>query len=133
MFDNIKPIDAKWERKKKLIWIGIAVFIVVAPILYYEFKNIMEERAAARFFTTLQEGRYADAYKLWQAGPSYSLAEFTNDWGDKSEFGRITSFKITGSHAMGSGVRVIATVSPSGKEARIWVEKKNKSLSFPPY
>jgi hypothetical protein len=133
MFDNIKPIDAKWERKKKLIWIGIAVFIVVAPILYYQFKNIMEERAAAQFFTTLQEGRYPEAYKLWQAGPSYSLEEFTKDWGDKSEFGRISGFKITGSHAMGSGVRVILTVSPSGKEARIWVEKKNKSLSFPPY
>ena len=133
MFDNIKPINPKWERQKIYIWVAIAVFIVVAPILYYEFKNIMEERAAARFFATLQEGRYADAYKLWQAGGSYSLAEFTKDWGDQSEFGKISGFKITGSHAMGSGVRVIATLSPSGKEARIWVEKKDMSLGFPPY
>ena len=133
MFDNIKPIDPKWERQKKLIWIGIAVFIVVVPILYYEFKNLSEERAAARFFLTLQEAHYADAYKLWQAGPSYSLADFTVDWGDKSQYGKITGFKITGSHAMGSGVTIIATLSPSNKEARLWVENKDKSLGFPPY
>lgn len=133
MFDNIKPINQKWEKNKKWVWIGIAVFIVAAPTLYFEFKNIAEERAAAQFFTTLQEGRYADAYRLWQPGPSYSMTDFSGDWGDKSQYGRITGFKITHSHEMGSGVRIIATLSPSEKEARLWVEKKTKSLGFPPY
>ena len=131
MFDNIKPIDQKWERRKKQIWIAIVVFFVVAPVLYYEFKNWPEERVAARFFTTLQDQKYDDAYRLWNPAPSYTKADFLGDWGEKSPFGRIASFKITGSHAMGSGVRIVAELN--GKETRIWVEKKDHSLGFPPY
>ena len=131
MFDNIKPIDQKWERRKKQIWIAIAVFIVLAPVFYYEFKNWPEERAAKTFLTALEEGRYQDAYKLWNPGPSYSQTDFQSDWGAQSKYGKISSFTITHSHAMGTGVVITATLN--GQEARIWVEKKDKSLSFPPY
>ncbi len=131
MFDNIKPIDPRWERRKKQLWIALAVFIVAAPALYYEFKNFREERVAAQFFTTLQEQKYDEAYRLWNPSPSYTKADFLGDWGDKSQYGKITEFQITKSHAMGSGVRIIALLN--GKEARLWVEKKDHSLGFPPY
>jgi hypothetical protein len=131
MFDNIKPIDQRWERRKKQIWIAIVVFIVVAPILYYEFKNWPEEHAAKTFLSTLQEGRYQEAYALWRPAPSYTMDDFQLDWGAKSSYGKINNFQITHSHERGSGV--IITVTINDKPARIWVEKKDKSLGFPPY
>ena len=132
MFDNIKPLDPRWERRKKQIWIGIAVFIVVAPILYYEFKDWPEEQAAKTFFRDLQEQRYQDAYALWKPGPSYKQADFLGDWGPQSPFGKVNDFKITKSRSWGSGVVISATINGS-KETQLWVEKKDKSLGFPPY
>ncbi len=132
MFDNIKPLDQKWERRKKQIWIAIAVFIVLAPLCYYEFKNWPEEHAATKFLTALESGQYQEAYTLWHPAPSYKMADFMQDWGDKSPFGKVTDFKITKSHERGSGVIITVSIN-QGKEARIWVEKKDKSLGFPPY
>jgi hypothetical protein len=132
MFDNIKPIDKQWEHRKKLIWIAIAVFIVVAPLLYYEFKNWPEEHAAKAFLTALQEERYQEAYTLWHPASLYTMADFQSDWGKQSSFGKVNSFKITKSHERGSGVIITVSIN-DGKEARIWVEKKDKSLGFPPY
>jgi len=131
VFDNIKPIDPKWERRKRQIWIGIAIFIVVAPLLYYQFKNWPEERTAKAFLTALEEERYPDAYRLWNPGPSYTMTDFQTDWGKQSPYGKISDFKITRSHAVGTGVIITALVN--NKETRIWVEKKDKSLGFPPY
>ena len=43
----------------------------------------------------------------------------------------MASFEIRESHEKGSGVIVTALINQ--KEARIWVEMKDKSLSFPPF
>jgi len=132
MFDNIKPIDPKWERRKKEIWIAIALFIVIAPILYYEFKNWPEEQAAKTFLAALQQQHYQEAYNLWHPASSYTMGDFQSDWGQQSSFGKISAFKITKSHERGSGVIITVTINDN-KEARIRVEKKDKSLGFPPY
>src|SRR5579871_5764697 len=132
MFDNIKPIDTKWERRKKQLWIALAVFVVVAPILYYEFKNWPEERVAKQFMQAVVDGQFDEAYRIWQPLPSYPKADFMKDWGPQSEFGKISSFRITKSHERGTGVVITVEIN-GGKETRIWVEKKGKSLSYPPY
>ncbi len=131
MFDNIKPIDPRQERRKKLIWIAVAVFVVVAPVLYYEFKNWPEEHVVNRFLAALQQEDYKGAYEIWSPGPSYRYEDFLRDWGKSSEYGKVSSFKIAGSHERGSGVVVTAQINQ--KEARIWVEKRDKKLSFPPF
>jgi hypothetical protein len=131
MFDNIKPIDPRKERRKKQIWIAIGVFVLVAPILYYEFKNWTEERAVQHFLAALEQENYQGAYQIWGPGPSYHYQDFLRDWGKSSEYGKVQSFAISSSHAMGSGVVVTARINQ--KEARIWVEKSDKRLSFPPF
>src|SRR5258707_2104258 len=111
MFDNIKQIDPRWERRKKQIWIALAVLIVLAPILYYEFKNWPEERVAKSFLTALAEERYPDAYHLWNPGPSYTQQDFLADWGKASQYGKINSFRIKKSHELGSGVVITMPIN----------------------
>jgi 4-amino-4-deoxy-L-arabinose transferase-like glycosyltransferase len=130
MFDNIQPIDPRRERRKKQVWIGVAVLLVVVPALWWQFKNWPEERVAARFLEALQRGDYPGAYAIWQPAKSYVYDDFLRDWGPQGEHGRVNSFAITTSHERGSGVIVTAEIN--GKATLIWVEKKDKSLSFPP-
>lgn len=132
MFDNIKPIDQKWERRKKQLWILLAVLVVITPILYYELKNWPEEQVAKSFMQAVVESRIDDAYKIWQPAASYTKDDFLKDWGPKSEFGKISSFRMTRSHERGTGVIITMEIN-GAKEVRIWVEKKTKSLGFPPY
>ena len=131
MFDNIKPIDPRWERRKKQILTAVLVFVIVAPILYYEFKNWPEERVVKRFLAALEQEDYKGAYGIWSPQPSYRYEDFLRDWGKASEYGKVASFAISESHEKGSGVIVTARINQ--KEARIWVEKSDKKLSFPPF
>lgn len=131
MFDNVKPLDPRWERRKRQIWIAVALVVVLGPVMFWYLKNWPEEQVVRRFCRALENGNYAEAYIIWKPSRSYRHEDFLTDWGPKSEYGKITSWNIEKSRARGSGV--IVTVTLNSKEARIWVEKEDKSLSFPPF
>lgn len=131
MFDQFKPINPKTERLKKRLLIGIPLFLILSGYLYYEFKNYTEERAVSQFLSTVVQGDYQKAYKLWQPSKYYTFENFEQDWGPDGEEGPIRQFDITDSHARGSGVVVYIKLNGK-KEISLWVEKSDKSLSFPP-
>src|SRR3990172_2906923 len=131
MFDQFKPINPKAERLKKRLLIGIPLALALLGYLYYEFKNLPEERAVSRFFTTLEQENYQEAYQLWQPSKYYTFENFQQDWGPDGEAGPIREFDITNSHARGSGVLVDIRLNGQ-KEISLWVERSTKSLSFPP-
>jgi hypothetical protein len=131
MFDQFKPINPKTERLKKQLLIGVPLALILCGFLYYELKNYSEERAVSRFLTTVQQGDYQQAYQLWQPNKYYTFKNFEQDWGPDGEEGPIHEFDITNSHARGSGVLVYIRLNGT-KEISLWVEKSNKSLSFPP-
>jgi hypothetical protein len=131
MFDNIKPIDPKAERRKKRLLIGIPIVAIVVGFLYYEFKNFPEEHAASRFLQAVEKQDYQLAYQLWKPGKFYSFGSFNQDWGPGGVEGPIHDYKITNSHARGSGV-VVEIQLNGDKRISLWVEKSDKSLSFPP-
>ena len=132
IFEDVnRPEVIRRERLVKRILIGVIIVAIVAGFLYWEFKNWPEERTAKRFLATLQRGDYQQAYRIWQPSSSYAFNDFLRDWGPNGEYGKVQSFKMVGSQSSGSGVIVTAKIN--GKEARIWVERKDKSLSFPPY
>jgi hypothetical protein len=131
MFDQFKPINPKTERLKKQLLIGIPLLLILSGYLYYEFKNYSEEQAVSRFLSTVMQGDYEQAYRLWQPSKYYSFENFQQDWGPKGVEGAIREFDITNSHARGSGVLVDIKLN-GDKEISLWVEKSDKSLSFPP-
>ena len=97
----------------------------------------------ARFFQALAAGDTKRAYELWQPNPSYTYDLFLMDWGPEGEFGPVRSFCIVAATRPrnASGVVIAVEISPNApfdgsdpglKEAKIWVELRNKSLGFAP-
>jgi len=138
------PYEPRRERRKKLIIIGAAAVLVVVASLAYAYRNWPYERVVERFFTALKAQDYLKAYGIWMVDPNwkqhperynrYSYADFYRDWGPGGEYGIVRNFEIEGSaNPGGSGVVVVVRVNDRAERANIWVEKKDKSLSFSPY
>lgn len=137
--------DPRRERRKRIVIAGVVAAVIAAGVLVYLYRNWPEERVVDRFFTALVNKDFEKAYGIWQHDPDwkqhpqeypkYSFREFYNDWGPGGEWGIIKSFHLDGSAQPkeGSGVVVVVTVNERKVPARIWVEKKDKTLSFSPY
>jgi len=131
VFEHIKPIDLKAERRRRLLISGLAFLALLSGYLYYQFRNYPEERQARRFFASLQQQNFQEAYRIWQPTSSYKYKDFLEDWGDHGLQGAVKTFHVTGSTRRGSGVIVRVQVNDK-QNVSLWVERKDKSLSFPP-
>jgi hypothetical protein len=138
------------SRLRRYILTAVVLVLLLVLGLAYKFRFYPEEQAANRFFNALAAGDTARAYQLWKPLPSYTMKEFLDDWGPTGYYGPVRSYKIESAEAPqkgGSGVVVVAELSPTApfpndqdvqatrrlKEVRIWVQSKDKSLSFSPY
>jgi hypothetical protein len=144
---NAPEYDPRRERRRALAALGGVVLVGVLAAVAYSYRNWPEERVVSRFMTALQQRDYETAYGIWLADPewkqhldrhaSYPYEDFYRDWGPGGEWGLVRSFRIEGADSPpggGSGVVVEVTVNERvGAKARIWVEKKDKSLTFSPF
>ncbi len=108
--------------------------IVIGALLFIRFRNYSEERAAARFLTTLQEGNYREAYRLWKPSPSYTYEDFLSGWGEHGDYGKIEEFQILGSESKGSNT-VIVTVRINNVHPplELVVDRETKGLAYSPF
>ena len=138
------------------IAIVAAIAAALGGGLYYSFRHHTEIKTVERFMDALVAGDYREAHEIWQPASSYTYDRFRRDWGKPSKWGRIHSYEIVDVQSSGSrsflvpdqetgrqrtinvsgtysgvlvGVRINNRVEPE----YIWVEKKNQSLSFPPF
>ena len=139
------PYDPARERRRTVLIAAAALAVVVLLALLWWFRYWPEEHAVDKFFAALQQQQFESAYAIWQADPDwkqhpekykfYSYADFYRDWGPGGEWGPIKSYSIVGAAAPpppASGVVVVVKVNQRVEQARIWVQKKDKSLSFSP-
>jgi len=139
------PYDPKRERRRNSI-IGLVVgAVIVIGVLGYLYRNLPYERVVDHFFAALENKDFEKAYGIWLNDPSwkqhpaahanYSFHDFYVDWGPGGEWGIIREHHIVGSAApkAGSGVVVVVRVNNRAEEARIWVERKDRTLTFSPY
>ena len=131
MFDHIKPIDPKAERLRRYLISSLVFVLLLSGYGYYQFRNYAEERQARSFFEALQRKDFEGAYRIWQPGASYKLKDFMEDWGDMGVQGPVESFRIVRSRRRGTGVIVEVQVNRKDN-VRLWVERGDKSLTFPP-
>ena len=142
------------EPRSKLfrhaISLVVLILLVSSGIWYYALRFHTEKKTVERFLDTLVAGNTQEAYRLWHPQPSYSYSDFLQDWGPSGYYGPVKSYHIvTAEEPRGrgpSGVIVVVELSPyqpfpsdsdqekhrQTKEARIWVERSDQSLSFPP-
>ena len=112
----------------------IALVVVTGALLGYRLRNYPEERAVTRFLTTLEEGNFREAYRLWQPSPSYGFGDFMHDWGEQGDYGKLRQFDILQSKSKGSDA-VIVTVRINGVNPPLdlVVDRRTKGLAYSPF
>jgi hypothetical protein len=142
---DAREFDAAKDRRRKIrIIIAIVVVIVLLGIGWW-FRFWPEERIAGKFFDALQKQDYNTAYGIWmqdatwQQHPEkharYPFNDFYRDWGPGGEWGLIKTEKVFGASTCpggGTGVVVDVVVNDRAEHAQVWVQKSDKSMSFPP-
>ena len=119
---------------RKYLPVVIALVVVTGALLGYRLRNYPEERAVARFLTTLEEGNFREAYRLWQPGPSYGFGDFMHDWGEQGDYGKLRQFEILQSRSKGSDA-VIVTVRINGVDPPldVVVDRRTRGLAYSPF
>jgi len=126
---------AKFTRSIAL-WGGSA--FGVAAILFFVFHFVIPNRSeqanVKRFFQRLAAHDYKQAYASWgctdeKPCPEYPPAAFMRDWGPQTV--PLGAFEVLDGESCGSGVIVDVDTGKAG-DKRLWVERKDGILSFPP-
>ena len=118
-------------RKYIPLPILILIFALIGVFVGYRLWDYPEERAVSRFLTTLEQGNYQEAYRVWQPSPSYSFDDFMRGWGERGDYGKIRSFEILRSKSKGSST-VIVTVRINGVDPPLdlIVDRRTKGLAY---
>src|SRR3974377_128176 len=112
--------DPERERRhKRAIWTAIILVLLLAAVAY-RYRNFPQERMVDKFFSALQEKKYAQAHGIWRNAPQwkqdpekyqrYPFNEFYRDWGPSGDWGIVKSHKVLGSQRTDSGSGVIVVV-----------------------
>ena len=119
---------------RKYLPVVIALVVVTGALLGYRLRNYPEERAVARFLTTLEGANFREAYRLWQPSPSYSFGDFMRDWGEQGDYGKLRQFDILQSKSKGSDA-VIVTVRINGVDPPLdlVVDRRTEGLAYSPF
>jgi hypothetical protein len=138
------------QKKSRALAFTVATCIIIAIIaVWFVLRFYPEKKAAENFLNAVVAGDMNHAYQLWQPGPSYKLQDFVADWGPTGYYGPVKSYEIMKArspHGSSSSVEIRVAISPFSpmpdandpeksqktKVVSIWVDAKDKSLSFPP-
>jgi hypothetical protein len=142
---DAQPFDFAKARRRRNTIIAIVVAVIVVGGLLFWFRNFPYERQVDKFFTALQTKDYEKAYGVWmndadwkqhpQKYARYNFNTFYTDWGPSGDWGVIQSHHVDDAIAPkkgGSGVVIVTTVNDRKERSCLWVEKKDKTISFPP-
>lgn len=117
----------------KYIPVPLLIFVValIGVLVGYRLWDYPEEHAVSRFLSTLEQGNYQEAYRLWQPSPSYSFDDFMRGWGDRGDYGRIRSFEILRSRSKGPNtVLVTVRINNVDPPLDLIVDRKTKGLAY---
>ena len=148
---GILDSGAEEPKSKALRYVvtSVALAAMIAGALWYFLRFAPEKRTVERFMSAVVAGDSQEAYKIWRPNPSFTYQDFLAFWGPKGYYSPIKSFRIESAEVPpkgGSGVVVVVELSAyspfpkpeesvkfgQNQEARLWVERSDQSLSFPP-
>ena len=140
--------DPKAKRRRYVVS-AIALALLLAAGVGYLLRYSREKRTVESFMNAVLAGDMQQGYQIWKPHANFTRKDFEAFWGPKGYYSPIKSYKIEKAVMPpdgSSGVIVIVEISgeasfPSSddviktaqlREARIWVERSDQSLSFPP-
>ena len=139
-----KEYDPDVDKRRRMYVIAGLVLIAFAAFLVYHCWDWREERAVNKFLTAIEHKDYEKAYAIWNADPNwkehsqkyagYNFGTFELDWGPTGEYGEIRSHRIRNALTpkKSSGVVVIVMINDRKAPLALWVEKKDRSITFLP-
>ena len=150
-FVGILDSGAEEPKSKALRYVisGVALAAMLAGGLCYFLRFTPEKRVVERFMDAVVAGDTQRGYQIWRPIQSFTYQDFLSFWGPKGYYSPIKSFRIESAEVPpkgGSGVVVVVELSAyspfpkpeesvkfaQNQEVRLWVERSDKSLSFPP-
>ncbi len=142
---------AEEPKSKALRYVisAVALAAMIAGGLGYFLRFTPEKRTVERFMNAVIAGDTQQAYQIWHPHPSFTYQDFLGFWGPKGYYSPIKSFRIESAEMPpkgGSGVVVVVELSAyapfptsedsvkfaQSQEVRLWVERSDHSLGFPP-
>jgi hypothetical protein len=144
---NAPAYDRIRAKKRRSLQIGAVVLCCVVGILVFLCWNLPAEHRVNQFFTAVEAQDFPKAFGIWNNDPDwqehtqryaearYPYGRFVVDWGNASDFGRITSHKVLHSTS-GYGNNTLLAVEINGRKAAplaLGVGKRTHTMSFPPY
>lgn len=138
------------HRRSRALAFTVATCVIIAIIaIWFVLRFYPEKRAAEEFLNAVVAGDMNHAYQLWKPGPSYKMQDFLADWGPTGYYGPVKSYQIVKTKSpSGSTTSVefhiaVSPYSPMPGESEpeksektkivtIWIDSRDKSLSFPP-
>src|SRR5437868_5518882 len=131
--DHVVPKPSMPLKQK--ITIATAVFVVVSfgSFLVWKFINYREESQVIRFFQEIVQGQYDQAYASWDAGGSYTMKDFLDDFGREGYYTKnMHEARVVTSRGKGGGVVVCVQIDARPKVLPIRVDKDSLKLSYSP-
>lgn len=138
------------HKKSRALAFTVATCVIIAIIaVWFVLRFYPEKKATEDFLNAVVAGDMSRAYQLWKPGPSYRMQDFVADWGPTGYYGPVKSYSILKTKSPSgatTSVEVRVAISPFSpmpdandavksektKIVSIWVDSKDKALSFPP-
>lgn len=131
LLDAKPPKPVTGVRKYIPLPLLIIILVIIASLAAYALWDYPEERAITTFLTTVQQGDFQKAYKLWQPSPSYTYNDFMHDWGPNGDYGKIQTFNILDSTSKGTEtVLITVTINHVNPPLALLVDRKTKGLAY---
>jgi hypothetical protein len=136
------------QKRRRIIATAVVTVLVIAVYLYFT-RYDSEKKAINNFFQAIEQKDYDKAYGIyfgdpdWKQHPqkysSYTINQFTLDWGPSGEYGAITSHRVDCAleppkkdFASPSGVVIVVTINNRAEPRSMWVEKKSRTITDSP-
>jgi hypothetical protein len=145
-------LDTSEEPKSRTLryavsGVALVIFLTFGTWFFF-LRFISEKHTIEHFMDAVVTENFQQGYQIWKAHGTYSYSDFIADWGLKGYYGPIKSYRIEAAATPPngtSGIVVVVEISPfqpfpadndpqSGRtrEVRLWVERGDQSISFPP-
>jgi hypothetical protein len=145
---DAQPEEAQ-SKTLPFVLSGLVALCLIGLISWFVVRYNPEKKTVREFMGALIAGDTQRAYQIWKPQGSYTLQDFNDDWGPNGYYGPVKSFRIKGAETEKNSTAVIISVDVSPfapfpdendavqqnktKELHLWVERKDQSITFPPF